>query len=56
MGVRSVRWCQDGPELELRLPPMDVTDHERGAQDRRAPAASQGVSNGADPNPAETSE
>ena len=35
---------------------MDVTDHERGAQDRRAPAASQGVSNGADPNPAETSE
>ena len=35
---------------------MDVTDHERGALDRRAPTAAQGVSNGADPNPAETSE
>ena len=34
---------------------MDVTGHEPGAQDRR-PAASQGASNGADPNPAETGE
>ena len=35
---------------------MDLTDHERGARDRHAAAAAQGVSNGADPNPAETSE